>query len=269
MAYVYLHIKKDDPKGEDIFYVGLGTDTGGKYKRAKTSSGRNRHWHHIAKKHGWRWHILIDGVSIKDACEYEKTLIAGFKRIIHGGCLVNVFTGSANVEQLENLKKNGSGVVPWNKGKKTGQQVWNKGRKMSPEELKMHSEIRIGMNAGEKHPMWGRKMNGCQRLINAITHIGIPAWNKGVKMDEARRIQNKLGKPCRGVIQIDLSGVEIARYRSLTDAAVATGINKGSISCACTGLRNTLTAGGYKWKYAGELRYQPAAVTNVATVVAV
>jgi hypothetical protein len=50
------------------------------------------------------------------------------------------------------------------------------------------------------------------------------------------------------VIQCDLNGNEIERYKSMNDAARATGVRSGNISNNCKGYYKT--AGGYIWKLA-------------------
>ena len=47
--------------------------------------------------------------------------------------------------------------------------------------------------------------------------------------------------------QIDLEGNIVAIYKSETDAAKKTNINRGNISSCCVGLRDT--AGNYRWSY--------------------
>lgn len=51
----------------------------------------------------------------------------------------------------------------------------------------------------------------------------------------------------RAVVQYDLKGNEIARYRSIGEAARATGLQVGNISQVCQGKRKQ--SGGYKWEY--------------------
>ena len=61
------------------------------------------------------------------------------------------------------------------------------------------------------------------------------------------------------VIQMDIEGHEIARFKSASDAGKIVGISSGNISNVCRGRGNYnrdgsfarhITAGGYKWKYA-------------------
>ena len=52
------------------------------------------------------------------------------------------------------------------------------------------------------------------------------------------------GKP---VIQYNLQGERIARYRSMSEASRQTGTREGGISRVCLGKQKT--AGGYLWKY--------------------
>ena len=64
-----------------------------------------------------------------------------------------------------------------------------------------------------------------------------------------RCIQNGM-KTANPVIQFDMNGVEIARYKSCKDAGKENGLNGGNISRCCKG--RCKTCGGYKWQYANE-----------------
>ena len=51
------------------------------------------------------------------------------------------------------------------------------------------------------------------------------------------------------VMQMDLQGNIIAVYESIVEAHRQTGIDKSSISHACSGIQKRKTAGGYEWKF--------------------
>lgn len=57
--------------------------------------------------------------------------------------------------------------------------------------------------------------------------------------------------PTKAVIQFDLKGQELHRYKSIKDAAKAVGHSKrsGDIHHCCTGHKNREIAYGYKWKF--------------------
>lgn len=108
MAYVYQHIRNDT---NEIFYIGIGSDTDGKYKRANRITNRSEYWNNIVNKVGYRVEILIDGISWEEACEEEIRLIKHYGR------------KNLNEGKLVNQTNGGEGTVgvayrePWNKGK--------------------------------------------------------------------------------------------------------------------------------------------------------
>ena len=78
MYYVYAHTK---PDGE-IFYIGKGTR-----RRAWAQRSRNKHWHNVVLKYGFKPVILADNLKELEAVEEEAKLIQHFKKF---NCLVNV-----------------------------------------------------------------------------------------------------------------------------------------------------------------------------------
>lgn len=57
----------------------------------------------------------------------------------------------------------------------------------------------------------------------------------------------KRGKMLKKVLQLDLMGTLVCKYNSLSDASVATGVDKGSISKCCHG--SAMSAGGWRWRF--------------------
>ena len=87
--YVYIHRKKDN---DAIFYIGISCQD--KYRRAKTSIGRNNLWCKIVKKHGYYSNILVSNISKENAIKIEVFLIKVFGRIDNNtGCLANLTDG--------------------------------------------------------------------------------------------------------------------------------------------------------------------------------
>lgn len=87
--YVYIHKKKDN---DAIFYIGISCQD--KFKRAKTSIGRNNLWSKIVAKHGFYSNILVSNISKENAIKIEVFLIKVFGRIDNNtGCLANLTDG--------------------------------------------------------------------------------------------------------------------------------------------------------------------------------
>lgn len=83
---VYIHKRGDT---NQTFYVGIGRSS-----RPYDVRNRNKHWKHIADKHGYHVEILYENVSWETACDIERQLIKEYGRIDIGtGILVNMTDG--------------------------------------------------------------------------------------------------------------------------------------------------------------------------------
>jgi len=81
--YTYCHTRNDTNK---VFYIGKGKDN-----RAFHTHQRNKYWHHIVDKYGFKSKILAYWNSEKEAFNHEKLLISCFKDM--GYKLVNMSDG--------------------------------------------------------------------------------------------------------------------------------------------------------------------------------
>ena len=114
MAYVYLHTRLDN---NQVFYVGIGSDSKGKYTRANCSKRRGKFWKDFTKNIPYEVHILLDNLTWKEACEKEIELIIQYgRRDLGTGCLINLTTGGEGVngyhhteEALAKLSNNSKG----------------------------------------------------------------------------------------------------------------------------------------------------------------
>lgn len=92
--YVYIHRRKTT--GE-VFYIGKG-----RRRRAWSSSGRNKHWGYVAKKHGFTVEIYTSNLQEWYAFELEKDLIAYYGRVQDNtGPLVNYTDGGEGPSGLD------------------------------------------------------------------------------------------------------------------------------------------------------------------------
>lgn len=74
---------------------------------------------------------------------------------------------------------------------------------------------------------------------------------KGCKRPEhvKKQISETMSKrKVQPVIQYDMTGNKVAKYKSMREAERQTGVRAGNISGCCLGYFHT--AGGYVWKYA-------------------
>ncbi len=119
MAYVYKHIRLDN---DEVFYIGISKDTN--YKRAYSKYFRNRHWHYLTKKHGYKVEIIFENLSIEDAIKKEIELISLYGRKDLGkGSLVNMTDGGdGQINMSEETKQK---LRTYNTGK-TIENHWSK-----------------------------------------------------------------------------------------------------------------------------------------------
>lgn len=139
-----------------------------------------------------------------------------------------------------------------------------------------NGKVYIGITSLEPEERWhnGRGYSNNRHFFNAIIKYG---WDniehsilhKGLAQCDAQRLeaqyiaQYRSDNPQYGynhtvggevsiikfkpIAQYDKAGTLIAEYPSLKAASEMTGINSGSICCACQGKRKS--AGNYIWKY--------------------
>jgi hypothetical protein len=155
MAYVYRHIRLDK---NEPFYIGIGSDSDGKYKRAKSKDGRNNHWHNIIACTDYKVQILFDDLTWEDAIKKEIELVALYGRRDLGlGTLVNLTNGgdgSVGCKPNEDTKQK---ISDKNKGKKASEETRKKmsesqtGKTLSEDTRKKMSESRKGKKSHRKN----------------------------------------------------------------------------------------------------------------------
>jgi len=93
-AYVYRHITEDT---NEVFYIGIGVVK----RRAWSKHGRNKYWHNVVNKHGFRYEIVQESLSRDLAKELEIILIQIYgRRDIGTGILVNMTDGGDGMFNL-------------------------------------------------------------------------------------------------------------------------------------------------------------------------
>ena len=162
MAYIYRHIRLDK---NEPFYIGIGSDTMGKYTRANNIAKRSKFWKSIINKTEYRVDILIDNLTWENACEKEKEFILLYgRKDLKLGTLVNMTNGGEGTfglivseESRIKISESERGINNHFYGKNLSKEhrdkisKAHKGVKKSPEAIINMSKSRIGKRTGEKH----------------------------------------------------------------------------------------------------------------------
>lgn len=83
----------------------------------------------------------------------------------------------------------------------------------------------------------------------SFDNIQLITLNENFTKGNECRSDGRNKKTYQPVIQMLMSGFEIKSFYSIKLASEKTGIDPTCISRACTGVRNTIQAGGFKWKH--------------------
>jgi hypothetical protein len=198
MALVYAHIRLDT---NEVFYIGRGTSN----RRINSRQNRNKYWHNIVNKVGYKTEILWE--SNPNVSKEESWLQAGIKEVELIKKYGRKDLGEGN---LINMTDGGEGTI---------------GKIYTEEYRKKLSESHIGIQAGEKHPLYrkghsddtkrkiselqkGRKLSkqhreniskaNIGRIVTEETRkkIGIRHRGKTISDETREKMRNtKLGKP--------------------------------------------------------------------------
>lgn len=146
--YIYKHYTKDDNK---LFYIGLGRN-----KRAYQTTGRNKLWTNMYKKHGRIVEINSIRLTLAEANLLERKLIKKYGKIIDGtGVLSNISDGGESI---------------WNRNKCKEEQP-RYGQKNSQKQKDIASE-----NMKKNNPMYNKEL--IEKMV--ISKTGVK-WNKNHK----------------------------------------------------------------------------------------
>lgn len=228
MAYLYRHIRHDK---DEPFYIGIGTDINGRYKRAREKFGRNKIWKDIVAKTTYHIEIMMDDLSIDEAHIKEIYFIGLYGKKMNGGVLANITDG-------------GEGCVGLIHSEETK-------RKIAAMKIGTTSPMKgkISKVRGEKHGMFGKTHRDDLKTKWSIERKGAIPWNVGNKWGENQIVTEEMKNAQVGrrieVYQYDMNDILINKYPSLFEASLKTGIRRGNISHCIKG--NRKSSGGFKW----------------------
>ena len=202
MAIVYQHRRLDT---EEIFYIGIGS----RKQRPYSTLNRNKYWHRVVNKAGYKVEVLFNDVDKVQASQIEAYLIAFYGKKINGdGNLVNLQDGGYGYcEYTEEVKKRMSkakkGMVSSFKGKKHSEEAKKrmsesaKNREKTTGGWKHSEEAKIKMSLakeGKTSPRKGVILSDETKKKISESKKGTPSFNKGKKMSEEqkKKISEKL-----------------------------------------------------------------------------
>lgn len=237
MAYLYRHIRLDD---NTPFYIGIGSDSGGKYIRANNKKGRSLSWKDIYYKYGGcEVEIMLDNLTWEEAClkETEFILIYGRKNLGLGP-LVNLTDGGEGQfgrkdSEETRLKKS----KPKSDATKLKIKMSHQGKDYSY--LKNNAGSKKGVEKSQEHKDkigLGHKNHPCYK--NPNFGLKISKGNLGIPKFKTR-------KP---ILQYDLEGNFIQEWSSGTEAASILNISAGNISSVLTGKFQSTNKFVFKYK---------------------
>lgn len=211
--YLYRHIRTDL---NQPFYIGVGSDSKGKYYRAHQKTNRNKEWVEVVEKANYEVEIVLDNLTKEEAYKSEKYFISYYKRLKYNGILVNISSGG---------------------------QMGKSGVKDSEETKLKKSLASIGKS---KTLQW--------KISQSISRKGkkrgkLPWLENNLERNKKISLSKK-GKPSykkTPITQYSKKGEFIQDFPSITEASSILNLSLNGINNM---LKNkTKTSGGFVWKY--------------------
>lgn len=239
----------------DKIYIGQTWDLYHRYKSGVSKS--QRMLYRSYQKHGEAAHKLFTIIEFKGAFTqadldcWERYYMDVYRA--EGYQLLNIREGGGNKGRLSEETKTLIGLKSrqWKKdnpektkGIALNAAKANIGKRRSAETKKLQSESAKGRLCTDDH-----KKN------ISLAKKGQPSSFKGKKFTPesiSLMKKNRAGKGNKPISQLTLNGDLIKEWPSIQDAAINTGIHKGTIAGCVRKLTNYKTAGGYLWAYANE-----------------
>lgn len=237
----------------EIFYIGKGTGN-----RYKTKKRENSYFSKMVQTHNCDSVILMNGLTEKEAFEYEKILISYCRGKFNR--LTNVLDGG---EQ-----------PPSTAGTKRTKETKDKMRKSMIQTYKNHPELKEKASERMKRFLKTEKGREFQRKSIASRDNDEFRKSQSVKCRKANRTPEYIEKQSRivkemwksedyanahkgenngrsqRVKQYDLDGNFIKEYETIAQACKETGVSQPKVTLVCKGRRKT--TGGFIWKYSND-----------------
>jgi hypothetical protein len=202
MAYLYRHIRLDK---NEVFYIGIGKDSKGLYKRAYSEKTRNKYWKNVVDSTDYDIEIVLDGLTWIEAGKKEVEFIKLYGRsCVNEGTLTNISEGGIGgilSGNLNGMYGNGNKLVGSNNGmygKKHSEESiklmldsWNDDRKNKyresisgdknpakrPEIAKLISESKLGdKNPMKRQEVKDKMVDSLKKTIELKRISGIPRY---------------------------------------------------------------------------------------------
>lgn len=240
----YCVYKHTSPSGK--VYIGITK----KKPNCRWSNGlgykTSPHFWNAIQKYGWEnfsHEVLYTDLSVEDACAMEQKLIADYKATDRefgynekaggqkGSALSDAVRGKISSAQKQFYAEH-----PEARERISERNI---GRKWTDEQREKYIRAKKGKHL-DISDEWRKKMiAGLRKRYSEDFSLRESATN---------RLRENGKKHSIPVVQMDLSGVEIATFDSAMDAQRKTGAKNGNIIMCCRGKRKT--AKGYKWRFA-------------------
>ncbi len=248
---MYTVYKHTCPNGK--CYVGITAQKPQtRWGRGSGYKEHNKHFFAAIEKYGWeniKHEILFEGLTKEQAEQKEIELIALYKSNKREYGYNKSIGGEHSSKGVKRTEEQRRAISERQKGKhltekeKQRLRVLNLGNRHTEETRAKMSDARKGK---PQNAEWvenrAKVLRGKKRTQEVCK-----------KFSEIRKGKNKGGENphASAVLQYDSLGNLIAMYGSIAEATTATGTNRTSISCCCSGRYKA--AGGYIWRYANAI----------------
>ncbi len=180
---VYFH---RNPKTYEIFYVGIGSETG-RCQRPRAKTNRNNYWYNYVNKHGTPViQIVFTGLERKEAFYWERYYILLLGKKIEGGQLVNLSNGGESNEGYKRSKETRMGDSERAKKRSTAHMLTKEARQKVADKL---SVLFKGKLLGAENPNYGNKWSSEMKSRMSFIKRNQPPVNlKPIKVESSGEI---------------------------------------------------------------------------------